>query len=623
MADEEAGTPGFRYRPDIDGLRAIAVLSVIGFHATPKLIPGGFVGVNVFFVISGFLISSLILADVNAGRFSYLKFYERRIRRLFPALIVVLLATWALGLATLLPVELTALGKHIVAAAAFAANILNYFEAGYFDAPAIAKPLLHIWSLGVEEQFYFVFPALLIALLRFPNARLWLAMVGLASFALNIALIRDHGSFTFYLPLTRFWEFIAGVMLAHGFADRGTLAQSLSAARPAREAFSAAGLILILAAVAVTEPDKFPGWMALLPVLGTALVIGAGPQAFLNRALANPRLVFVGLISYPLYLWHWPLIVTGRTIMRGLPNQHERTTAIIAVVIAFVLAYLTYRFVERPIRARSATRPLRNVAVKLASGLAAVALLGLVTVQTHGFLFVYPPAAQALLAPLPLTWITLEGQGTGAGPLLVTYGDSHAGHLHPGLVRLRGERPFRLGAMNWGRCAPIGDPKPDDKDKCDSLTEANRQYLQREKPDIVVIAGFWIYYRDIGRLADTIRSLRQSGVRRVVVIGSVPFWPRTLQELMYEVYRADPQRRLPERLSGFDPETMRVDQQVKAIALAAGATYISAFDELCDARGCLTRIGDTAADIMQTDRTHFGAAGSWFFVSRIAPRIFD
>jgi len=226
------GAPELAYRPDVDGLRAIAVLAVIGFHAHPEGIPGGFIGVDVFFVISGFLIASLIVKRLNDENFSFLEFYARRVRRIFPALAVVLVATLALGAYTLLPTEFLSLGKHTMAAAAFAANVLNYFEAGYFDAPATSKPLLHIWSLGVEEQFYFFFPALLLLIWRY-RAMTWsFVLIGIASFALNVALIRDHASFTFFLPLTRFWEFIAGAMFAcSNLPNRQTVLPVLSCPR--------------------------------------------------------------------------------------------------------------------------------------------------------------------------------------------------------------------------------------------------------------------------------------------------------------------------------------------------------------------------------------------------------
>ena len=279
MESKSVEGPEIQYRADIDGLRAIAVLAVIGFHARPGLIPGGFIGVDVFFVISGVLISSLILNGLNEGNFSFLKFYGRRIRRLFPALSIVLLATLSLGWFIMFPTDFAALGKQTVAAAAFAANILNYAQAGYFDAPAIDKPLLHIWSLGVEEQFYFVFPALLLLAWRYKALKPTLALFGIASFALNIALVRNYQSFTFYLPFTRFWEFIAGALLARtDLLNRKAALPVLSVlSEPQyRDLCAAAGGLLIVASAAFASETSFPGWGRCHPCLAAFSLLERG-----------------------------------------------------------------------------------------------------------------------------------------------------------------------------------------------------------------------------------------------------------------------------------------------------------------------------------------------------------
>jgi peptidoglycan/LPS O-acetylase OafA/YrhL len=287
MTPSGSGTPGIPYRADIDGLRAIAVLSVVVFHANYSLIPGGFVGVDVFFVISGFLISGFILSRLKDGSFSYPEFYERRIRRIFPALIVVLLAAWGLGWFAMRPPEFAAFGKQIMAGAAFAGNIVTYAEVGYFDVPASTKPLLHLWSLGVEEQFYIVFPALLALIWRYRAARLLLALIGVASFALNVGVIRHHPAFAFYLPMTRFWEFIAGALLAYAPIENPELDRRLtfgSLVSAWRDVLAAIGLLLMFVAFGVTPADNsYPGWWAILPVFGTFFVIVAGQEAWLNR----------------------------------------------------------------------------------------------------------------------------------------------------------------------------------------------------------------------------------------------------------------------------------------------------------------------------------------------------
>src|SRR3954465_9629484 len=291
------------YRPDIDGLRAFAVLSVVLYHAFPKVVRGGYVGVDVFFVISGFLISSILFTEMSEGRFSFTTFYGRRIRRIFPALAVCLAAVLAYGFVCLTPFELAQLGKHVFFGAGFLSNVVLWTESGYFDGGANLKPLLHLWSLGIEEQFYIVWPALLWVAFRMKTkvGRL-LAVLFVASFAINVAWSINNISDDFYLPFSRFWELLAGA----GLAWRS----QISLAPIVRSWISLAGFAALLTSVAVFTPEmRFPGWPALLPVAGAFAVILAGSKAPVNRIiLSNRAVVFVGLISYPLYIWHWPLI---------------------------------------------------------------------------------------------------------------------------------------------------------------------------------------------------------------------------------------------------------------------------------------------------------------------------
>src|SRR5262249_35532771 len=260
---------------------------------------------------------SLILSGLKNGSFSFLDFYARRARRIFPALIVILIFVWGVGLLFFLPANFVTLSKHIVAGAAFAANIVTYFEVGYFDVPASTKPLLHLWSLGVEEQFYLIFPILIVLVWLRRSAILILSVIAVASFALNVVAVRYSPSFAFYLPATRFWEFLAGTLLAYDSVKFGWTARfETNALR--EDAASAIGMLMILGGIFIIPAEgNYPGWWAMLPVIGITLIIWAGQHAWINRKiLANRRLVFIGLISYPLYLWHWPLLVMGQAIVR-------------------------------------------------------------------------------------------------------------------------------------------------------------------------------------------------------------------------------------------------------------------------------------------------------------------
>lgn len=346
------------YRPDIDGLRAIAVLAVLAFHAFPALAPGGFVGVDVFFVISGYLISRHILAELATEKFSVRAFYARRVKRIFPALALILIACTAAGWIILTPVEYEALGRPIAGSAAFVANFVFWKEAGYFDAAADTKPLLHIWSLGIEEQFYIVWPFVLALLWRRANRFLGLAILGLlcVSLVYGILLVRHDATAAFYSPLTRFWELALGAGLAYlALANRLNLRIRIC------QLLSWLGFALILMGIIILQSDdRFPGALALFPTVGAAFVISAD-GAWLNRnLLASRPLVWVGLISYPLYLWHWPLLSFARIVESETPTAAVRLWLL---AVSILLAWLTYRFAERPVRASSGKQARRFVLV--------------------------------------------------------------------------------------------------------------------------------------------------------------------------------------------------------------------------------------------------------------------
>ena len=353
-----------KYRPDIDGLRAVAILSVVGFHAFPEWIKGGFIGVDIFFVISGYLISTIIFDSLEHKHFSFAEFYSRRIKRIFPALLVVLVSCFVFGWFALLADEYKQLGKHIAGGAGFVSNFIFWNESSYFDNAAETKPLLHLWSLGIEEQFYIVWPLLLwLAWKRNFNFLTITLIVVLISFVLNISKVGADAVATFYSPQTRFWELLAGSILAYTTLHRPQFKHSFDAwlgkiifAHPSDmdgkalrniKAFVGAGLIAA-GVLVITKEYHFPGWWALLPILGAVLLISAGTQAWLNRVvLSNKILVWFGLISFPLYLWHWPLLAFARIVESETPSRQIR---IVAVLLSVLLAWLTYRLIEKPIR---------------------------------------------------------------------------------------------------------------------------------------------------------------------------------------------------------------------------------------------------------------------------------
>ncbi|CAE6696007.1 hypothetical protein R69619_00482 [Paraburkholderia nemoris] len=380
------------YRPDIDGLRAIAVLAVVIFHAFPAVLPGGFVGVDIFFVISGYLITGILLADMQARQYSLARFYARRIRRIFPALVTVLLATWTMGWFCLTGDEYRELGKHVLAGAGFVSNWAFWTEAGYFDQTASAKPLLHLWSLGVEEQFYIVWPVLMYVAVRLRRVALVCAVTGLLSFVSAIWLVRYHPTAAFYWPTSRMWELAAGAGLA--------IAASGRRSERNKNALSASSIGLLLCAVSFIVLNSrlpFPGWFAVPPVLGAVALIAAGPKGVANRLLlGNPVAVWFGKISYSVYLFHWPLLSLCFIVAGGEPSVAVRA-GIIAVSV--VLAWLTTVLIERPVRLGPPVRWKLVVPCVLMLG---VAYLGGMTYQRDGLGFRkgYSPDADVTTATL-------------------------------------------------------------------------------------------------------------------------------------------------------------------------------------------------------------------------------
>ncbi len=357
-----------KYRPDIDGLRAVAVLSVVAFHAFPGLMKGGFIGVDVFFVISGFLISTIIFENLEKGTFSFAEFYARRIRRIFPALVLVLLASLVFGWLVLIPDELNQLGKHVAAGAGFISNFVLWGEAGYFDNSAESKPLLHLWSLGIEEQFYIVWPLLLwLAWKKNFNLLTIIVLVAIISFYLNVKSVKPDPVATFYSPQTRFWELLAGSILAWLVLYQKEASTGLRSTIDRwftrllyRETVPADGtklpgllsfvgcLLLAYGFFRIHQGLSFPGKWAMVPVLGASFVILAGPNTWINRTILSNRLaVWFGLISFPLYLWHWPILSFARIIEGDVPARGLR---IAGVLLSILLAWMTVTFVEKHFR---------------------------------------------------------------------------------------------------------------------------------------------------------------------------------------------------------------------------------------------------------------------------------
>ncbi|WP_418117681.1 acyltransferase family protein [Variovorax sp. 350MFTsu5.1] len=492
-----------KYRPDIDGLRAIAVGSVLAYHAFPSLLPGGFIGVDIFFVISGFLITTILLQSLAAGDFSYRDFYARRIRRIFPALVLVLLATLAFGWYVLLPGEFSQLGKQTTGGAAFFANLVFLGEAGYFDASAETKPLLHLWSLGIEEQFYIFWP-LMLGLAwrrRWPMLRVVLA-VAVISFLVNVLTVQAHRAAAFYSPLSRAWELMAGGLLA--VMQLQSVAQGAATARAWKKHLqSIVGIALIVLGLFMTRSTKaFPGWWALLPVLGAASCIAAGPGGVLNRYLLSNRvMVWIGLISYPLYLWHWPLLSYARIVTGSEPPLQLR---IVLVAASVVLAWATYRFLERFVKLHLSQAVLRG----LAGAGAALALAGVLVFLGTPMPRHDSPALQAVAdatrednyydgfeeAALGNQFVYRAGNGK-HNVLLI--GDSHVEQYAPRaleLVRTQPDKARTIYFATKGSCPPVPGLFSGPDTGCDERRTAVLDLALKPEIDSVVLGACWSCY---------------------------------------------------------------------------------------------------------------------------------
>lgn len=500
-----------KYRKDIDGLRAIAVLAVVLCHAFPDVISGGYIGVDVFFVISGYLISTIIFENIDQSRFSFFEFYSRRINRIYPALILVLVFCIIFGWYVLVPYEYRQLGLHTVASAAFVPNLLYLSEAGYFDTAADSKILLHLWSLGIEEQFYIVWP--LVAFLCKKNKYTFLGallILGCASFALNLYTISIDQPTDFFSPLTRAWELLAGGMMAWMLLYSKTSFSSLDRfchLKPVKNVMAFVGIAAIIYGVFRLNKylgSHYPGTWALVPVVSTALIIYSGPQSWLNRyLLSNKALVWVGLISYPLYLWHWPLLAFARIVEGETPSISIRWAM---VLLSILLAFFTYRVIEKPIKKSGNSL---NVTAMLFLLMAVIGVLG----YSISSAWVFKSTRLSLSSnlniqnaigdwnyPFGLKKFIWNGQdvyyGSNSSPEVLFVGDSHVEHYSPRIVELTSNRKAKnVVFLTSGGCPPILNVYEESHKGCYGRTDSFDKFLS-DHPSIntVVFGGSWNSY---------------------------------------------------------------------------------------------------------------------------------
>ena len=639
----QAGHSHLDYRADIDGLRAVAILPVVLYHAFPGMLPGGFVGVDVFFVISGFLISGIVWNALAVGDFSFARFYANRILRIFPALLTVLFTLYVAGWWLLMPVEFAHMGKLIAGGVGFSNNFLLWLEAGYFDKASTLKPLMHLWSLGIEEQFYLAFPLLIVILWRLKLSALP-ALIGLAlvSFVLSIYQVGISPESAFFLPQYRVWELLAGTLLSWQYRQGSCKGTTLLPTPRLADAASLLGLALLLCAFfLINAESKFPGWWAVLPVAGASLLIAAGKEASVNRLLlASQPAIFIGLISYPLYLWHWPLFsldmilnrqfVTDPTLQRGL-----------LVAASLIASVGTYYLIERPIRFGGRRR--MKVAGLCLFGLL-IAYVGFNTYSRQGLLFRtgwvfrYPEIVRPLItyrfdddkyfrSGKCHLRVHQGAEGfddsclrtdKGREKAILLWGDSHAAQFYPGLVTVFPD--IDLLQQTAPGCQPILDWDVPGFPACRAVNQHIFAMIEKLRPGRVILSSRWLGIDQEEKIIATIRKIKDAGVREVIVIGPVPRWQPNLPEALTAKFRHQAFAVFPERLSeGLDVDKPVIDRRLAGLATQAGARYISPLNLLCNEAGCLVRpAGDDFGDaVMAIDDSHLSPEGSRYLMRLI------
>ncbi len=670
-----------KYRPDIDGLRAVAVLAVVAFHAFPNWVRGGFIGVDVFFVISGYLISTIIFENLDRGTFSFTEFYARRIKRIFPALLLVLIACFVFGWFALMADEYKQLGKHIAAGAGFVSNFSLWNEVGYFDNSAETKPLLHLWSLGIEEQFYIVWPLLLwFAWKRKFNLLTITIVVAIASFVLNIKGIKHDMVATFYFPQTRFWELLSGSLLAwitlykkDTFANvklkldywlsRIVHSEKQEAdGKTLSNVLSFIGLLLLVYGFwRINKELSFPGKWALAPVLGAVLIITAGSKAWVNRIiLSNKVAVWFGLISFPLYLWHWPILSFARIVESEVPSRNIR---IAAVALSIALAWLTYKLVERPLRFGKHSKAKVAVLVVL---MAIVGYVGYNNFSRDGLPFrefnkKFITYSESIKVPnrakecfeIPYAYKKNGDWFCNLGDIsspveYFAYGDSHALSLIPALEEFAIESKLRIQFTGTSGCPSllgiqsIRGESGIEKYNCKELNERIFNYVKTSGIKSVILANRWTYYveslsrpaefnpiaRDLSLPIDKASSTRdllwavENTVSRYSSIGVKVIFVEDNPQQIYEPKDVLRKGRGNEsdylKMSVSTDEHIRNQKLVNDALRSSGAKVINLDDILCNETICPLVAN---SKFLYSDDDHLSVAGSIFVSKDLSTRL--
>lgn len=624
------GHSKIEYRPEIDGLRSVAILPVLLFHSGVPGFSGGFVGVDIFFVISGFLITGIITDKLADGRFSILDFYERRARRILPALtffsLLTLLAAWLF----FLPEFFQDFSRSLVAVATFTSNVYFWKYSGYFEHSAHLRPLLHTWSLAVEEQFYIFMPIVMWALYRFAKRFLFwgLAISAVLSLALSIYATSLAPTANFFLLPTRAWELLLGSLLA--VASVRKLPSSLNGV------LAFAGVAAIAVAVfGYTEATPFPGLSALLPCVGAVLIILTGRNTPVGAVLSTRPIVFIGKISYSLYLAHWPVAVFIRYATLQEPTILH---AAVIILVSFALAFFSWKFVEMPFRVRraAATRSRLVVLPAAAATLVVLTAIGMAGVWSSGFPGRFPDylamrsQIDAVERSEPSrswrngTCFFEEGQSisgwnadactlkAGPGPATLLWGDSFAAHYVPGLIAHAAAFPGKLYQYTYAGCPPVLAYYSYARPACTVFNRRAIELIKELDVKTVILSARWLDLRSRGLdlLAGTIGELRSLGVK-VVVIGQSPAFVTNVDVIAY-ANRSEQ----GDRATWFTLVDSHFNEILKQAA--AGASFIDPIAIGCEAGRCPYR---EHGRLLYFDAAHYSNFGSAHVVETLLPLI--
>ena len=540
-----------KYRADIDGLRAIAVLPILLFHAGISGFDGGYVGVDIFFVISGFLITSIILREVNSGEFTFTNFWARRARRILPAAIVVIVSTLIAGWFLLAPQDYEDLGKSAQYQAFFGSNLFFLKESGYFDGPSELKPLLHTWSLAVEEQFYMVFPLLFILLnkLLTKQIRPALCLVALVSFVISVKMVKSDPSGAFYLLHSRAWELLVGSILAFTVTHQ----------THSNKLYDLVGLLgLAVIGYCVISYDAstvFPASGALLPTFGAAAIIWANSKknTIVLRVLSIKPLVWVGLISYSLYLWHWPIMAYTRY---SSTESFLLVDKIVMVAVSFLAAYFSWRFIETPFRKYKIFPTNKKILFVALIGITVLTAFTQFVERTEGYPSRLPEKVlnyamgversesqiRCQLEKLEKKWeknICKIGISSNK-PTIMVWGDSHATAMLPEIVRLAKLEKEQIIFSSYGNCIPvIGAEAYYKNGTCEDFNQMMYSNIERLKIKKVVLISRWnsyLYGKDKRILAHKREDKKDTDIAKNIFQNKLASFINTLKNQGVKVW---------------------------------------------------------------------------------------